>query len=120
MLLAFANIMAERKDAMKLEELKERALVVSQNKKYSVKEADGSVRKNWQIATRFINNHTFSIMNGICGLWDDGTLYIWPTSPEVENTLLENGFVRRNFFVPFSHGEIPLWAENKWKNMLKA
>lgn len=104
---------------MTMEELKERALRIVQNKKYPVRYAGGNITKSWQITTSVTNKHRFSVMNGICGFWEKNILYVLPFSPDVQKTLLDNGFAPESFYVPFSHGEIPLWAETKWKKMLQ-
>ena len=97
-----------------MKKLKKNALNICSNKTYKIRKSDGEMR-DLKIPANPIRNHTYSVMNGFCGFWEDGVLYVLPASEEVEKILQENQFSRQNFYVFFSQGETPLWAESQWK-----
>ena len=57
--------------------------------------------------------------NGIVAYVYEGTFYVTPWTGEVDKILSDNGFTRRDFFVPFSNSEYPEDAalKSKWDSL---
>ncbi|MBQ3476233.1 hypothetical protein IJH26_01840 [Candidatus Saccharibacteria bacterium] len=45
---------------------------------------------------------------------ENSNFYVVPCTSERINTLIENGFAREDFYVPFSHGDIPFDGQELW------
>ena len=48
---------------------------------------------------------------------EEGTFFVIPDLEGVEETLLESGYRKKSFNVPFSNDEIPVAAKEHWEKL---
>lgn len=102
------------KEYCTLTEIMEMAL--STAKPIKVKSRNGSLelfdpRINIKDGCYGINNDVISFVN-------NHTLFIIPYFRSVIKTLVDNGFVKKTIYVPFSNGDSPVDFQQKWNNLV--
>lgn len=105
-----------------LERQKKDALAIKQGEFYPTTHRTAwIINKPAQQATDAAN-HCYSINNGFCAFVDNGTIFLVAATADAVETLVQNGFKKKTFYVPFSYrcsSEEPLWDIEKW-NRIKA
>jgi len=79
------------------------------------------MRYNLKAIVSYQPTNCFSYQNGVYSFIDESNnLYAIPELPGVYQTLISNGYIKRNFYVPFGWYEVPVEKEAaaKWKILL--
>lgn len=65
-----------------------------------------------------VADRCFGINKDVISFVHNQTLYIIPYFRSIIKTLLDNGFVKKDIYVPFSNGDYPLDHQKKWNNLV--
>ena len=97
-----------------LQTLKARALVVTNGMETFFPQF--SKREKLQISNLHTKPMTYAYNNSVVAFIDEnGTFYVIPDIKGTQKTLIENGFKKDYFYVPFSNWDYPLGNKDYWE-----
>ena len=101
-----------------LQVVKARALVVTDGMETYFPQF--SKREKLQISNLHIKPKTYAYNNSVVAFVDeDGTLYVTPDIKGTQKALIENGFQKNYFYVPFSNWDYPVEQKDHWEFLWK-
>lgn len=97
-------------------ELKEKALVVIDGMETFFPQF--SARETLTISKIQTNKLTYAYNNSVVAFVDEeGTFYVIPDFKGTQKVLLENGYAKAYFYVPFSNWDYPVAHKEKWEKL---
>lgn len=64
-----------------------------------------------------ILEHSYAINNGTIAFVDEAVLYVIPYFRKAMSILQDNGFIAKNFYVPFSNWDYPVMKKARWEEL---
>lgn len=101
-----------------LEILKERAVIVTDGMKTHFPQF--SKTETIHVSNLNITPKTYAYNNGIIAFVDeDKVFYAIPDFKGTQKTLVENGYKKDNFYVPFSNWNYPVDLKDYWESLIE-
>jgi len=105
------------KELVDLEILKERAIIVTDGMKTHFPHFSKTETIN--ISNLSITPKTYAYNNGIIAfVSEDNEFYVIPDFKETQKILVENGYKKDNFYVPFSNWNYPVELKDYWESLI--
>ncbi|MBQ3353201.1 hypothetical protein IJG89_02560 [Candidatus Saccharibacteria bacterium] len=104
---------------MQLNQLKNRSIHAKPGTRvYWPKEGRIGALDMTQIAAKFSGKCVYNEFRGTLAYIDEeGNFFVTPFAGYKEAALIKSGYAKEDFYVPFSHGDIPLDSKNKWNQL---